>query len=229
MPILFSLPMTLPHSEAASYAPAVSVWGPLTFDADHRGEGLDLLIQQFRDKPRVRALLYGYLRQVQEVEDAAWAVLLSTSLDLAANAQLDGLGLLVGEPRRGRTDTEYRAAIRVRILINTSDSTHADMLAILTTYLGVASGAGTVRLAEPSPAALALDVFVLPASATDLRVLARTIKPAGVSLDARVATTASPLILGWSGGAIAGTTGTANGLGWSGNASTPGGTLSLRI
>jgi hypothetical protein len=219
---LFTLPWTFPSDPMPAYSPTVSTFGSLTYNATHVTDGVALLLQQFQGLPYIEGLIESFMHQIQDVEAALWQILQATDLDLCENSQLDGVGDLVGEERRGRTDAIYRAAIRVRILINQSDGTHADLLKILTTYLGIVSGAGTVELNEPAPAALALYVYTLPADTRELRVVARTIKPSGVNLDGRVETSATRAArFGWDSGSVSGQT-INNWFGWDGDASVGG-------
>jgi len=57
---------------------------------------------------------------MQELEDAVWSVLTERWVPEAIGAQLDEMGEIVGEPRLGRTDAEYRPAIELRISLNQS-------------------------------------------------------------------------------------------------------------
>lgn len=210
-----------------AWSPIATSVGALTYNPNHVAEAKALLLEQFRGKPFIEGMVEAFVARAQELEDALWAVLEAMDLDNAANAQLDGLGLLVGEERRSRLDDDYRAAIRVRILINISSGKHSQILAILTAYLGVASGAGTVRLDEPAPAALKLQVLTVPSLPSDLRVIAYSIKPAGVNLDGRYETDAMrPYRFGWT-SPIVGVTGANNGDGWTDGS--VGGYLAARI
>src|SRR5688572_13994483 len=97
----------------------------LTKIADHVEQGLRLLLDQYKDKPRLTALLSSYLNRVQELEDAAWDVRIKRFVDDAVGAQLDGIGRIVGELRQGRDDVTYRLFILARIRVNLSFG-HAD-------------------------------------------------------------------------------------------------------
>ena len=46
----------------------------LTQQTDCAGEALRLTLQQYKDKPRFLALLYSYVAEIQELENAIWAV-----------------------------------------------------------------------------------------------------------------------------------------------------------
>lgn len=221
----FAFPFSFP---GGPFTPIDTTIGALTYNADHVAEAKAMLLEQFKGKPLIEGMVEAFALRVQELEDALWGVLEAMDLDNAIDAQLDGLGELVGEQRRSRTDADYRASIRVRILINLCNGKHSEVLAILVAFLGAAEGSGTVSLVEPAPAALKLQVFTVPSLASDLRVIARSIKPGGVNLDGRYETSLTrPYRFGWSGGAVTGQT-IANWDGWSGDA-TVGGVMAARI
>jgi len=120
----------------------------LTKTDDHVAEALDHLIQKFKGKERVAALITSYVEQIQDLEDALWGVLLGRQIDNAVGEQLDGLGSIVGEDRNGKTDDQYRIAIRTRILINASSGTAEDAIGILKAATG-----SVVKIREFFPAA----------------------------------------------------------------------------
>lgn len=93
--------------------------------------GVERLIHQWQDKPVVVALLKSYLISVQEIEDVYDQLLNERGLDTAIGAQLDVLGLIVGEPRNNRLDEPYRSAIKFRIAINSSDGTEPVVVSLL--------------------------------------------------------------------------------------------------
>lgn len=87
---------------------------------DHCTEGLSFRTSRWLDKPRFEALLCAYLDQCQTLEDTWWALYTERGIDTAVGAQLNILGDIVGAPRAGRTDDEYRAYIRGVIAANRS-------------------------------------------------------------------------------------------------------------
>lgn len=99
-----------------------------TYEPDHVTKGLALLLQQWRLSPLLRGILATYLRQFQTLENVTWDVINSRMLATAIGAQLDMLGDLVGEPRKGRNDTDYRAAVRLRIRVNRSNGLAEDII-----------------------------------------------------------------------------------------------------
>lgn len=90
------------------------------YQADHLGELLDELLSWFRGRGRFGALATALASQIQELEESLLDLRAERTLDVAAGAQLDQYGLLVGEPRGGLTDAEYRQFIDARLLANTS-------------------------------------------------------------------------------------------------------------
>jgi hypothetical protein len=86
---------------------------------------------QFHGAPYFEAVLASYAVQCQEIENVLVDVLVLSLLPNASGAQLDVLGRIVGEPRQGRTDDEYKIAINSRIRINKSNATIEDVLFVL--------------------------------------------------------------------------------------------------
>lgn len=99
-----------------------------TAQLDRVRQAQTALMFQFRDKPKFQGLQKAFGDQYQEIELMLIDVYVLTQLDNAFGAQLDGLGDLVGEPRLGRNDTDYRAAIRGRIRRNKQISIVNDIL-----------------------------------------------------------------------------------------------------
>lgn len=104
--------------------------GTYVLNEDHVLEGISHLIEFFRYGPRNQAVLTAILDQVQELENAFWVMQFAFDPNSASGDQLLKLGAIVGEPQLGRTDEEYRAAIRVRIKINRSNGKAAELYEI---------------------------------------------------------------------------------------------------
>lgn len=87
---------------------------------DHEARLRSFVPSQFRG-PVVDALLNAIGRAMQTVEDDHYDLWLSSQLEVAAGPLLDQWGLLVGEPRGGLDDDDYRVFIEARILLNLTD------------------------------------------------------------------------------------------------------------
>ncbi len=142
---------------AASECPPV-VWpgGVEITSVDHVQRTFDRLLFQFQgaDQPTIQAIVRSYACQSQELEQVFLDLVVQRYLDNAAGAQLDGLGAIVGESRRGRSDTDYRTAIRARIRINKGNARIEDVLLVFTQAFPTSG----FNLTEPVPAHVWLEV-----------------------------------------------------------------------
>ena len=92
---------------------------------------LGLPYGQFQGAPVSDGVLASYGVQMQEVENVLVDVLVLSMIPNATGEQLDVLGRIVGELRRGRSDTEYTIAISARITINKTNATIEDLIFVL--------------------------------------------------------------------------------------------------
>lgn len=152
---------------------------------DHEDGGVALLTRQFR-KPAIEAVLRSWLAQVQDLEDAFWALLVN-GLDNAVGAQLDQIGDLLGRPRAGLADAVYLKLLRATALAIRSSGTGPELVAILDLLRGsvvttlTEPPIATVKVSPAShlsfPTELLLEVLVR-AKATGVRLLVEDI-PSG--------------------------------------------------
>jgi hypothetical protein len=99
---------------------------------NHVAQAEARLLEQFKGKPRVQAIIDSVAAGHQRVEDALYAVIQGRMLDTAIGQTLDNIGSLMGLPRGGIIDDEeYRAAIRGVIAEYFSNSTPDVIMAIL--------------------------------------------------------------------------------------------------
>lgn len=93
----------------------------------------------FLDKENFNKLLKLFLEEIQELEVATLAIADQKNINTAIGAWLDYIGSLVGQPREGRTDEEYRAALLLKIAANSSDGTPNTIIDITKQYTGSSS------------------------------------------------------------------------------------------
>ena len=138
------------------------------------------LVEQFRSKPRIEALLKAIAAQVQQLEDVATDLREKRWLDTAEGAQLDGLGRILGLDRGAWDDEQYRARLRFRIRVLLADGTPENII----TTLALLSEGRPVQLIEAHPAELRIVMggAVAPEAEDALRETALSIKPPGVAL-----------------------------------------------
>lgn len=152
---------------------------------DHVAEILELPIDEIVvDKPRVISFLTVVGEQIQALERANMGIVLELSIDVAIGAQLDLLGRIVGEQRRGAGDEPYRNRIRVRVLINRSNGRIPEVLEILRLFEGWGATELNAHLYQVAAMQLVLSFWTMPTNTIEeLRILLRAIKGAGVGLD----------------------------------------------
>lgn len=152
---------TTPTAAATGDCPAVgSGLTDATGAADgqnlaHCDDGLSKLLAVFKDKPRLESMICAFLDQAQEAENAMWELFTERVLNVAEGVQLDGLGDIVGEPRKGRTDDVFRQFIRVRIKVNRSNGKLGELYEILLLALGEAA---IIRIRDRYPAGMDVNI-----------------------------------------------------------------------
>lgn len=94
------------------------------------------LTSVFKGKVRIEGLLRAFLTGHQNVEDALQVMLEDRALLTAVGAQLDIIGEIVGQPREGRDDDEYRIYVIAKIGQNTSKGTASEVITIFNLLTG---------------------------------------------------------------------------------------------
>lgn len=99
----------------------------ITHILDHAVRALALLPSEFDQAVQLRALITAFAEVAQVIEDDAWACIEDRMLDTAEGAQLDQYGRVLGQPRDGLSDDDFRALLGIRILANRSNG-QADII-----------------------------------------------------------------------------------------------------
>lgn len=110
-------------------------------ELEHAVKGLKLLTDAFKSKPVIEAISKSFLNRADELELELWRLIWGWVLEHvdpddpaniynAEGQQLDDLGAIVGQPREGRDDPDYVAAIKLRVRINRSKGRSSDMVEI---------------------------------------------------------------------------------------------------
>jgi hypothetical protein len=147
---------------------------------DHVTRGVQRLIERYRT-PKTSALLASWLTEVQAAEDALWQLMTERAIDTAYGVTLDVLGAIVGQPREGRSDDEYRLWISAASLVSRSQGTPEELIAITRKLIPAGSSA---RLEEYYPAAFLMRVGggLDVSDGYEIAQLLRRAKPAGVGM-----------------------------------------------
>lgn len=138
---------------------------------------LDRLLVQYREKPLIRAWIAAYLEQTDELKAEIARLKVERSITDGVGAQLDAIGRLLGAPRNGLLDPEYRRRLATQILINRSRGKTEE---ILTVFLRLADPDALVRLAEYSCSILMTVLQDAPFDAEQANDALQTMKGAGI-------------------------------------------------
>ena len=98
---------------------------------EHSTRVLKELPEQFKNKPNLEKFLKVFTEEMDEIEGMFYDLLFERGLSNAVGKQLDVIGEIVKEPRQGRDDTTYKAAILLRIGFNTANSTEDSVIGLL--------------------------------------------------------------------------------------------------
>lgn len=151
----------------------------------------DLLIRQYADSTKLKALVCALIDPIQSIETATNAVYSQVlNIDAAAGVHLDLIGRIVREARNGLSDYVYRRAIKTRILINRSQGRIPDLIGIVRTFEEMNDGNGApvdadayVRVTDVPPARTEVRVISTPANVPrEVHKRVRQAKAGGVSL-----------------------------------------------
>ena len=106
---------------------------------DHAARTRARLLQQFKDKERVEAVLDAISAEVQEIEDVFFKLITERQIDTAIGQQLDEIGEIVGQKRNGLSDVDYRVRLKVRIQRNASNATPNEILDVMSGLINITS------------------------------------------------------------------------------------------
>lgn len=129
--------------------------GLISLISDHVARAQARLLQQYKDKPGVGALIAALAGRAQVIENVLWGLLTQRSIATSVGAQLDGLGKLVGLSRAsvpgGVSDAVYRKWIQAQVLLNRSNGTIPDLDAIFSFVCDVGT---VIQVVEFAPASI---------------------------------------------------------------------------
>lgn len=170
-----------------------------TPNTSHTAQALALLIDQFKGRPVIEGILASWTNRVQELEDALVAVAVSRLLGSAVDAQLDSLGDLVGEARKGRSNDIYREAIRLRVKVNRANGKAEDVIQTV----NIATLGADFDYREIYPAGFEIEALPLPAPQSTATLIKQT-RSAGVKavLISGTWDAGDYFILDWDGGGV---------------------------
>ena len=162
--------------------PVVPSVGDTKCISNHEELTLARLIEQYKNKPNITAIIKSYItEQIQDIEDAGCGLYDRLNIDLMTGDNLDNIGIIVGQGREGQADSIYRTFLRTKIGVNNSQSSIEDIIQIWQTL----TGSDLIEVEELFPATIQLSsAFSLGAPYDDLlKSLIEDILGAGVKLE----------------------------------------------
>lgn len=127
----------------------------ITEITNHEALALARLLQQFRAKDRIEAIVEVIGSRAQSVETVLFNLIEDTFLANAVGAQLDQYGALLGLPRGTASDDRYRALLGAQVQIIYSSGTPDELLLILSLLADVVIT--VTSISEPSPATIRME------------------------------------------------------------------------
>ena len=147
----------------------------------HTIDAINRLLYQYQNATDLKKLIKGICGdRTQLIEDMLIALRYLIDINNATDAQLDGLGSILGETRKSRSDDDYRLIIMTRIGINISAGTPNDLISIYK----ILTVATHVIMQELYPAALQMfsDGIIDVGLQAEVKNYIQLIAPAGVNI-----------------------------------------------
>jgi hypothetical protein len=152
----------------------------LEHNTEHRQGAEDLVIEQFKRSEKFNLWLRAYIDRVQNLEDTYRELYTLRTVDTAVGVQLDALGSLVGEARKGLGDEDYRTRIKVRVRLNTASGLERDIVDVFSLILNDATPPIDVMEAYPAGLVVRLNEYLPAVSPTVLADILRSARATGV-------------------------------------------------
>jgi len=96
----------------------------------HTTDSIARLLEQYKNKPNLAAIIAAFTDQIQDVENETYAIIDMRAIELAYGEHLDNIGKIVDLARQGLGDDEYRTLLYVKIGQNTSQGDPEKIISI---------------------------------------------------------------------------------------------------
>jgi hypothetical protein len=153
----------------------------VTYISTHVIDAENRLLEQYKNKPNIKALVDGLIGPVQTLEDAFNDLKLNRGISGAVGVQLDRLGDIVGIKRLGLDDETYRLRIKIQIVQNVSEGEPDRLIQVFQSLVGSLN----VYYQENYPAGVNLmgGGSIAPGQEALIYENIQNIAPAGVRVD----------------------------------------------
>ncbi|QMV49888.1 MAG: hypothetical protein [Mu-like cryoconite phage AB09] len=153
----------------------------MSYIATHVIDAEGRLLEQYKDKPNIKALIDSLVAPIQTLEDAFDDLNNKRGIAGAVGVQLDRLGDIVGVTRDGLSDEPYRTRIRIRVIQNLSQGEPDRLIQVYGSLLS----ASLVLYQENYPAGsnLMANADIPDSQATEIYKQIQEIAPVGSRVD----------------------------------------------
>ena len=103
----------------------------ITHFTNHVETANNYLMQQYKDRPNIKALVSSLVEPLQVIEDTTYDLYIKYYLPVATGYHLDRLGAIMQVARKARSDDEFRYAINIAISARSSGGTAVELIEIL--------------------------------------------------------------------------------------------------
>lgn len=175
----------------------------IVFRPNHTDEALELFLEHLKDSEKAKQWLSVFTDQAQELEDALFPLIAARNIAVATGQRLDGIGQILVEPRKGRSDENYRIGLYTKILVLRSSGIPADYIRL--TELVLQDDAAVTVLREHFPHAATIDVTdqtITCEQARQLNIYVHQIRAATIKILLAYHTTAHAEALTFSDGGL---------------------------
>jgi len=147
------------------------------------------MLEQDKERVNTKTIISTLVSEVQKAEDAMYDVYTKCGIYTAIGAQLDVVGLLVGEARVGRDDEVYRIAILARIKLNVGAGEPNTIIDSIKQWMNPTF----IDFTEPAPAYFTL--FIQSSvNISNIATIVKEISPAGVGSTVTTLPSGLPLL-----------------------------------
>lgn len=131
---------------------------------DHVAAALGRLIEQFKNQPNIKALVSALAGPSQPLEAAYWQLLTQRTIYTGIGNVLDAIGNLVGQPRNGLSDSDYRRYLLARISTNDSGGLVNELLTIVKLVLNDPTATIVLKPEGTATVVIRIGVIAVPVS-----------------------------------------------------------------
>lgn len=108
----------------------------MEIEYDFQEHAESLILPQFKNSPRLKEFVKALVKPAQDSLDGINQINNAYDLRTAVGQQLDTIGKLLNTARNNRSDEDYRAALKGRVLVNNATGSASNFISLLKLALG---------------------------------------------------------------------------------------------